>query len=97
MAHIPHPRASQPSASAPAPDGRAAEKPVAPTNVRPIDVARIRRIFGQPDLNEVASAYRPPFGERLVTFARRNQERFALASLILATLLGCYMAWEFAR
>jgi hypothetical protein len=70
---------------------------VAPTNVPPLDAARIRRIFGQPDLNEVASAYRPPFGERLVAFARRNQERFAVASLILATLLGCYMAWEFAR
>jgi hypothetical protein len=131
------------------------------TNVPPIDATRIRRIFGQPDLNEVASAYRPslfslarstamrfrliralialgsdgglvsrgglagrssargareeswshgcsrkpaplvpyrpPFGERLVAFARRQQFRFAVASLILATLLGCYMAWEFAR
>jgi hypothetical protein len=80
-----------------APDRSAATNPVTPSNVRPIDAARIRRIFGQPDLNEVASAYRPPFGERLVAFARRNQERFAVASLILATLLGCYMAWEFAR
>jgi hypothetical protein len=70
---------------------------VAPTNVRPIDAARIRRIFGQADLNEVASAYRPPFGERLVDFARRNQERFAVASLILATLLGCYMAFQVGR
>jgi hypothetical protein len=70
---------------------------VAPTNVPPLDPERIRRIFGQPDLNEVASAYRPPFGERLVAFFRRQQFRFAAASLILATLLGCYMAWEFAR
>jgi hypothetical protein len=44
-----------------------------------------------------ASACRPPFGERLVAFARRNQERFAVASLILATLLGCYFAFQMGR
>jgi hypothetical protein len=53
--------------------------------------------LGHPATIAIAPAYRPPFGERLVAFARRNQERFAVASLILATLLGCYFAFQMGR
>jgi hypothetical protein len=58
------------------------EAPTAPVSfgVTPLDVARINRIFApRPDPVEMLRAYRPTFGERLVTWFRFNGDRVQLA------------------
>ena len=58
------------------------EPPTAPVSfgVTPLDVARINRIFApRPDPVEMLRAYRPTFGERLVTWFRFNGDRVQLA------------------
>jgi hypothetical protein len=59
----------------------------------------LRRIFGQVDFIEryrfVPSPPVPPtLGERLVDFFLRNQTRIGIASLIFATVVGCYFAFR---
>ena len=54
--------------------------PPAVFGVTPLDVARIHRIFApRPDPVEMLRAYRPTFGERLVTWFRFNGDRVQLA------------------
>jgi hypothetical protein len=75
-----------------------------PSNVRPIDPDRIRRIFGDQPLDYptpfrfVPSAPIPPtFGERVVAFFRRQQFRIGMACFAVAVGTVCYFIFQTAR